>query len=242
MKPLVRATLTAAVMAVLGLPACDSVDAVVNPPPPQVSIRFVNAIVDAQGNILLKADNVPVGTPLAFGAAAALCTVIDTGTTNLAFGVANSFGTNIATSLGTLTHDFSAAGDFTVIATGSAASPQLLIFNDEPVAEPTAGNAAVRFVNAVPGTAALDVFATAPFAIRTTPVATNLTFGTTTNAFVNVPVGSTQLTFTRAGTTDDVVFAAPTLLTLTAGDVRTVVLAPMTTGMTEFQAITVQRC
>jgi hypothetical protein len=194
MKPLIRAMLPAAVMAVLGLPACDSVDAVVNPPPPQVSIRFVNTIVDAKGNILVTADNLPVGTALAFGAAAAMCTAIDTGTTNLAFGTANTFGTGIATSLGTLTHEFSTAGDFTVIATGSAASPQLLVFNDEPV--------------------------TAPFAIRTTPVATNLTFGTT----------------------DDVVFAAPTLLTLTASDVRTVVLAPLATGMTEFQAITVQRC
>jgi hypothetical protein len=240
MKPLIRATLPAAVMAVLGLPACDSADAVVNPPPPQVSIRFVNTIVDAQGNILLTADDIPVGSALAFGAAGATCTEIDAGTTNLAFGTANAGGTAITTSLGTLTRDFTANGDFTVIATGIAAFPQLLVFSNDPATAPPVGNAALRFVNAVPGSPPLDVFAAAPGANLGTRIAQDLTFGTTTNAFINVPITATQLTFTTAGTTN-VVFAIPTPLTLASGDVRTVLLAPMA-GTSGFQTITVQGC
>ena len=240
MQHSIRAVLAVVAMATLGLAACDDVDGVDNPPPPRVSIRFVNMIVDAQGNVLLTANSTRIGSALAFGTAATTCPSIEPGTTSLAFGAANASGTAIANSFGTLTHEFTEAGDFTVIATGIAASSQLLIFNDEPVPMPAAGNAAVRFLNAVPGTAVYDVYATAPGAILETPVVTNLTFGTTANAFVELPLGSTQITFTTAGT-KTVVLALPALLTLVAGDATNVMLAPRA-GLPGFQALTVTRC
>lgn len=239
MKYPIRAVLPVVAIMAIGAVACDD-DSDPTTVTSQARVRFVNAITDVSGNILLTANNTAVGAPLAFGAAAGTCTLVNAGATNLAFGTPNTGGTGIATSIGTATQTFAANGDFTILATGTAANPQLLVFNNRPTTTPTAGNAALRIVSAVPGTTMFDVFATVPGGTLTTPIVSDLAFGTTNNAFVTVPVGATQLTFTEAGTTD-VIFTVPTQLSLTSGAARTVVLLPTTTGA-GFQMVTLQGC
>jgi hypothetical protein len=208
----------------------------------QTSIRFVNAISGVSGNLALTANGTMVGSALGFGSAAAQCTRINSGSTTLAFGTANTGGTGISgTALETMTQNLTAGGNVTIVATGTAADPQFLVFNNTSTTVPS-GQTAVRFVNLTP---ALTGGASSTFNVFTgttttgTPLASSVAFASQPTSFANITPGSTTFTFTNsAGNT---IFTNSTGLNLTAGTVNTVALVPNATG-TGFQLINLTAC
>src|SRR5688572_26620646 len=145
MKKLILPVLALALVA----GACDE-DEDSTGPNTQASVRFVNAIPGLTGNLALTANGTMVGSALGFGSAASQCTRINSGSTTLAFGTANTGGTGISgTALETIMQSLTAGGNVTVVATGTAADPQFLVFNNTSTTVPS-GQTAVRFVNLVP--------------------------------------------------------------------------------------------
>lgn len=238
MKYTIRKVFPVLVFAALGAAACEDKDT--TGPTETTDVRFVNAIADASGNLILTANNNAVGSSLGFGQFSSQCVAVNSGNAiNLAFGTANTGGTGIASTLGTATANFTSGGDFTVIAAGTAANPQLFVINNATTT-PTGSNAALRFLSAIQGSDAFDVFLSSDGTTLTTPIASNLTFGATGSGFVTVPAGTGTLVFTEAGTTD-IAFTVPSSMTLTAGQVRTVLLAPDAEG-TGFSTVTLAGC
>ena len=238
MRHSILAVIPVLALAALGMAACDDGDT--TEPRETASVRFVNAVSGASGNLILTANDDAVGSALAFGSFSNACALVDAGDDiDLAFGTANTGGTGIASTLGTSTVDLATGGNFTIVAAGTAANPQLFVLNNTTTA-PTGSNAALRFISTVPGTDAFDVFLSSNGTTLTTPIATNLTFGGTGSGFVTLPAGTGTLVFTDAGTTD-VALTVPSTTTLTAGQVGTVLLAPNAAG-TGFQTINLSGC
>ena len=241
MKHSIRTLVPVLALAVFGFSACEDKDDGTGPITETSDVRFVNVVPDATGNLLLTAANTAVGSALAFGSSAATCSAVESGTAvPLAFGTANTGGTGISgTALATSTANLTADGNFTVVAAGTAANSQIFFLNNTTTA-PTGTNAAIRFINAVSGTNAFDVFFSSDGTTLTTPIATNLTFGATGSGFVNIPAGTGTLVFTEAGT-QNVSFTMPSTTTLTAGQIGTVLLAPGAGG-TGFQTLMLNAC
>ena len=237
MKKLILPVLALALVA----GACDE-DEDTTGPNTQASVRFVNAIPGLTGNLALTANGTMVGSALGFGSAASQCTRINSGSTTLAFGTANTGGTGISgTALETMTQSLTSGGNVTVIATGTAADPQFLVFNNTSTTVPS-GQTAVRFVNLVP---TLTGGASSTFNVFTgttttgTPLASSIAFATQPTTFSNIQPGSTTFTFTNsAGNT---IFTNGTGLNLTAGTVNTVAIMPNAAG-TGFQLVNLTAC
>jgi hypothetical protein len=208
----------------------------------QTSVRFVNAISGVSGNLALTANGAMVGSALGFGTASSQCVRVNSGSTQLAFGAANTGGTGISgTALETMTQNLTAGGNVTVVATGTAADPQFLVFNNTTTTVPS-GQTAVRFVNLVPS---LTGGASSTFNVFTgttttgTPLASSIAFASQPTTFSNITPGSTTFTFTNsAGNT---IFSNSTGLNLTAGTVNTVAILPNATG-TGFQLVNLTAC
>ena len=221
--------------------ACDDDDDTTGPNT-QASVRFVNAIPGLTGNLALTANGTMVGSALGFGTSASQCTRINSGSTTLAFGTANAGGTGISgTALETMTQNLTAGGNVTVVATGTAADPQFLVFNNSSTTVP-AGQTAVRFVNLVPsltggGSSTFNVFTGTT--TTGTPLASSIAVATQPTTFSNIQPGSTTFTFTNsAGNT---IFTNATGLNLTAGTVNTVAILPNAAG-TGFQLVNLTAC
>lgn len=208
----------------------------------QASVRFVNAITGVNGNLALTANGAMVGSALGFGSSASQCARVNSGSTTLAFGTANSGGTGISgTALGTLNQNLAAGGNVTVVATGTAANPQFLVFNNSTTTVPS-GQTAVRFVNLVPS---LTGGASSTFNVFTgttttgTPLASSVAFAAQPTTFSNITAGNATFTFTNsAGQT---IFTNGTALNLQQGTVNTVAILPSSTG-TGFQLVTLTPC
>lgn len=221
--------------------ACDEDDDSTGPNT-QASVRFVNAIPGLTGNLALTANGSMVGSALGFGNAATQCTRVNAGSTTLAFGTANSGGTGISgTALETMTQNLTAGGNVTVVATGTAADPQFLVFNNTSTNVPQ-GQTAVRFVNLVPS---LTGGASSTFNVFTgttttgTPLASSIAFASQPTTFSNIQPGSTTFTFTNsAGNT---IFTNTGGLNLTANTVNTVAILPNAAG-TGFQLVNLTAC
>jgi hypothetical protein len=209
----------------------------------QANVRFVNAISGVTGNLALTANGSMVGSALGFGSAASQCTMVNSGSTALAFGTANSGGTGISgTALGTSTQSFAAGGNYTVIATGTAANPQFLVFNNATTTVPS-GQTAVRFVNLVPS---LTGGASSTFNVFNgttttgTPLSSSIAFASQPTTFSNINPGTTTFTFTNsAGQT--IFTNSGSGLNLTAGTVNTVAILPNAAG-TGFQLVNLTAC
>lgn len=197
-------------------------------------VRFVNAISGVNGSLLLTSNGTVVGTPQSFANGSATCVSVGSGNgRRLVFGTADPGGTAIVDSLGSLTTSLGAGGNYTIIATGTAADPRLLVLDNTATAA-TAGNANVRFVNAT-GTP-VDFFATSGTALGI-PTAANIA-ANAAGSFAVIPVTNSTLTFRNVGST------APTFTstgTFNAGQTYNVILLPNATS-TGFQALTVARC
>lgn len=115
------------------------------------SVRFFNA-TDMAGSGAFTANGA-FTSALAFGQSAQTCSEVEPGSASFAFGAANAGGTGLSgDALATLNNQtIAAGGNYTLVATGSAASPQLYLLDHNSSGSPGASQAAVRFVNLAPG-------------------------------------------------------------------------------------------
>jgi hypothetical protein len=105
------------------------------------SVRFVNAISDAPGDLLLTANGNALGGALGFASQATTCATVDAGLTVLGLGgsVPATYSANLA-----------GGGNYTVIAYGVAAEPHFLVLtNNSFDGNVASSEVAVRFLNLV---------------------------------------------------------------------------------------------
>ena len=222
-----RSTALIAALAALGVAACSSDNTTA--PGSTASVRIVNA---SSGTSSLNASSsgTPLATALAFQNtnAAAACVTVPAGTRTIDFSSTGGTG-NVAS----VTSDFQAGQNYTVVLYGPSGSQKAVVMNDMFTA-PSSGNNAIRFFNAT-GTAG-DIYLTTPTAtVSGTPTVSNLAAGSATGMTSGTAFGTYAATNTRAriydvgtSTTSRADF---TLGTMPSNGVTTVVLTPsMTTG------------
>jgi hypothetical protein len=169
-------------------------------------VKAVNAIADSSG-VNFKADGNVILTAVPFTGISSYVNSAG-GSHTLAIEASNVPGTNIATLATTL----DSARDYTLLASGSMASPRLTLLTDDN-SPPSAGNVKIRFVNAVANSNvdALVNFASQVQGIAPDTASTYFTVGANTNY---------TITFTTPGGVN--VIATLTGVQLDAGNVYTV--------------------
>ena len=210
---------------------------------PTARVRFFNATTGMTGSAGFTTNGqFATGSALPFGQATQTCPTVSAGSTSFGFGAANPGGTGLSgNALATLNgQSIPASGNFTVVATGSAASPQLYLLDNNFSGSLGTNQAAVRFVNLAPGPNpipnVINVFAgglppTGTLFASNVFVGTPTAFKTVTsgaNAFM-VMVGHVLSTRTDA------------TLNLQAGTVNTIAIVPSTT-QSGFQMVSIPRC
>lgn len=125
--------------------------------------------------------------------------------------------------------------DYTVLAANLVADIEPILLTDDNEA-PSAGNVKVRIVHGAPSAPAVDVYVTAPGAdlATATPTLSNVSFGVA-SGYLSVPAGAYQIRVTPTGTKDVVIDSGS--VTLTAGQIRTVIATDNTSGGAPFGAI-----
>jgi hypothetical protein len=236
-----RITAAALVAASVAGAACsdDNNDNPVGTANNNTTVRFVN--VTTANTKLDIAQNGTVGAGngnVAFGSASA-CTKVNNANPQLAVRTAGS-----TTSLPGFVPAFAANGMYTVLITGTTASPVFTTLNDQ-VTTPSAGNAAVRIINATTaattGAGNWDIYLNPPTTGSIgTPVATAIG-RTMASAFLTVPAGQANtLRLTNSGQTASVLTVAGP--TLTAGQVTTIVVTDAAAGSTTLQTFPLPAC
>lgn len=220
-----------AILPIFALAACGDDDGGIigTPEDPEATVRFVNATTDA-GAVSFSAGGSAVASDVAFGQSSQ-CQVVDAGSTKLAFTAAGS-----TTPADSVVMNLQDEGVYTMVALGSSASPSILFLTDS-FTPPAPDRARLRVINASPTTGAVDVFVTEEDGELTTPAIANLAFNAT-QAFLDVPAGSTQVRFAAPATTDPILFDTGAF-GLTAGQVHTVVLTEAEDGTLGFAAVDV---
>jgi len=118
------------------------------------NMRYFNATTGMTGSGAFTTNGQFVtGSALAFGQSTQTCAPVDPGATSFAFGTTNASGTALTgNALATLNNQTVAAGgNYTMVATGSAASPQLYLLDNSFSGSLGTNQAAVRFLNLAPG-------------------------------------------------------------------------------------------
>lgn len=201
------------------------------------TVRFVNATTG--GTSLDIAQNGTVGTGngnILFGSASS-CTKVNNANPQIAVRTANS-----TTSLTGFAPSFAANGTYTVLVTGTTASPVFTTLDDKFTA-PTTGNAAVRIVNATSsataGTGNWDIYVN-PGATLGTPNASAIG-RTMASTYLTVPAGQANtIRLTPAGQTTTVqTISVPAIA---SGTVQTIVVTDAATGSTSLQTFTLPAC
>jgi hypothetical protein len=209
---------------------------------PSASVRFFNATTGMTGSGGFTTNGqFASGSALASGQSAQSCATVAAGTTSFGFGAANTAGTGLSGSaLATLSNQsVVVGGNYTVVATGSAASPTLLLL-DNSYAGPLATNqAAVRFVNLAPGTANL-------FNVLTGSIGSGPTALAAADIAVGAPttfsaVSSGQNAFTILHGHDIAITGSAATVNLQAGTVNTLAIVPGTTSGA-FRLVNLPRC
>jgi hypothetical protein len=203
------------------------------------TVRFFNATTSTLALDIAENGTVESGNGnVAFGFASA-CTKVNGANPQLTVRPAGS-----TTNLAGFAPSFSAGGTYTVLVTGTQAAPVFTILNDQFTA-PSAGNAAVRVVNATSsattGTGNWDVYINPAASGTNTPAATVVGRNTATQ-YLTVPAGqSNSIRLTNAGQTAALqTIAVPSL---TAGTVTTIVVTDAATaGGTTLQVFTLPPC
>jgi hypothetical protein len=117
-------------------------------------LRYFNATTGISGSGAFTTNGQFVtGSALAFGQSTPTCAPVDPGATSFGFGTANVGGTALSgNALATLDNQIvTAGGNYTMVATGSAASPQLYLLDNSFSGSLSTAQAAVRFLNLAPG-------------------------------------------------------------------------------------------
>jgi len=229
-----------ALATVLFAAACGE-DGGTTPEGPTGNVRFFNATTGMTGSAGFTTNGkFATGSALAFGQSTQTCAQVKAGSTSIGFGAANTGGTGLSgNALVTLNdQNITAGGDFTMVATGSAASPQLYLLDNNFSGTLGSNQAAVRFVNLAPG-------APLPFNVLrgtlgsgpTSVVGTQLAVGAPTT-FSAVTSGSNAYTVLQGHNT--AVSGSAATLNLQAGTVNTVAIVPNTSG--GYQLINLPRC
>jgi Domain of unknown function (DUF4397) len=122
--------------------------------------------------------------------------------------------------------------DYTVIASGLVAQIEPIVLEDDNTA-PAAGSVRVRAIHGAPSAPSVDVYVTAPGAdlATATPALTAVEFGDVAD-YLEVPAGEYQVRVTPAGT--KIVAIDSGALTLSGGEVRTVIAVDATGGGAPF--------
>ena len=203
------------------------------------SVRFFNATTGLAGNGGFTANGqFAAGSALAPGQTT--CSRVAEGTTSFAFGAANASGAGLSGSaLATLDNqNIAAGGSYTVVATGPAASPTLLLFNNSFSGTLGSNQTAVRFANLAPpsGTTTYNYFAYSG-AVGTTVLASNLAFGLA-SAYSTMTSGAHTFSVLQTPGHAEVVTETP--FTLPGGSVNTMAIFRNASGGT--QLVPLPRC
>jgi hypothetical protein len=217
--------------------ACDDDDDPIGTGDDNTTVRFFNA---TSGGLNLDiAENGTVGTGnsnIEFGRSSS-CTRVSSSNPQIAVRPANS-----TTSLPGFTPSLAANGTFTVLVTGTQASPVFTTLNDE-FTTPTTGNAAVRIVNATTaattGAGNWDVYVN-PATPLGTPNETTLG-RTEQSAYLTVPAGQ-QNTIRLTNTGQTTALQTLTVPSLSAGTVSTIVVTDAAAGSSTLQTFTIPAC
>ena len=203
-----------------------------------VSVRFVNAIADAPGSLLLTADGEAVGSPLAFASQASTCTTVHAGNTVLSLTTSASGGNGVAnTSLTTQAVNLVAGGHYTILAMGTAADPQFLVLNNDSF-DGNVGSTetAVRFANVMSsGQSTFNIFTGAN--MFGDPTYSNVRFGFWTT-YTKMAAGPQTFIFTNADAQE--IFRTSGQLSLQARGIYTIAVMPTASG--GFQLLPIAGC
>lgn len=207
------------------------------------SVRFVNATTGMTGSGGFTTNGqFASGSALPFGQMTQTCATVDAGSTSIGFGAANAGGTGLSgAAISTLNNQsIKAGGNYTMVATGSAASPQLYLLDNNFSGSLGTNQAAVRFLNLAPGPAPLPnifyVFTSWPPVQDGALFEASLLVGSP-SAFRPVASGSTSFT-TIIGHQMETVNTNS--VSLQAGTVNTIAIVPNPSG--GHQLIVVPRC
>ena len=192
-------------------------------------VRFVNAATGMAGSGGFTTNGqFAAGSALPFGQSTQGCPTVAAGPTSFGFGAANTSGTGVTgTTLATLAgQSVTAGGNYTLVATGSAPSPTLFLFDNAFTGTLAANQAAVRFVNLAPGTGATPNDFTVLNGVLGqghSLLSANIAVGEPT-AFAAVTSGANPYTILKAHET--VIAGSAATLNLQAGTVTTVAIVP----------------
>jgi len=156
---------------------------------PLSRLKAVNDVTDSTA-INFKVDNAPVLLSVPFAGSSSYVTT-NSGTHNVQIEQSNVPGTNIAT----LSNNFLAARDYTILATGKVGTPALTALLDDNTL-PASGFVKIRFVNGLNGGGNVDVLVN--FALQ----ASAIPFAGQSSYYQLAPSTSTTgytITFTTAG-------------------------------------------
>jgi hypothetical protein len=193
-------------------------------------VRFVNETPRLSGNGAFTANGQAVaGSSLAFGQFSPTCSTIDAGATSFGFAAA------------TLTNQIvEGGGNYTMVATGSAASPQLYLIDNNFSGQMSGSQTAVRFLNLAPGPNTLPnifyAFSSWPPTESTALFAGGLLVGNP-SAYKATASGNTTF-YTIIG--HDMETLNTHSLSLQAGSVNTLAIVPNPSG--GYQLINIPRC
>jgi hypothetical protein len=204
--------------------ACDDDDDGTNPEG-ESRVRVVHASPDAPAvDVLL--DDAEVLSDVPYLAASDYLETTD-GEHNLKVNAAGTTTTVIDADV-TLTD----GTDYTVIASGLVAEIEPIVLEDDNTA-PASGSVRVRAIHGAPSAPAVDIYVTAPGAdlATATPTLTNIPFGAVSD-YLEVPAGEYQVRVTPTGT--KIVAIDSGALTLSSGQVRTVIAVDATGGGAPF--------
>ncbi|HKG95357.1 MAG TPA: DUF4397 domain-containing protein [Gemmatimonadaceae bacterium] len=230
-----RRTLSAVLLllaAALGAAACDDDDPA-SPGPGAAQLRFVNAAPGA-GAVTVKWDNSDAFTAVGYGSSAAAYKTVDAGVRSVKVRAAAAT-TDLATG------DVTAKRDepYTVLLVKEGTAHSVVALADTNTA-PAAGKARLRIAHAAPAAnGSVDVYVTAPGAdlAAATPSAAGVQLKKASK-YLDVDAGDRQLRLTAAGA-KTVLLDAGTL-SLTSGQVRTVVALEADAGGTPLKAVVLQ--
>jgi hypothetical protein len=198
------------------------------------SVRFVNAVADAPGNLILTADGGIVGS-LGFASQASTCTTIESGTTVLSLSTATTGGNSAAGSVLTeQSAQLAPGGDYTIIATGNAADPQFLVLSNNSFdGNLNSAQTAVRFANLMTsGQSTFNVFTGSNMFGE--PTYMDLKFGAWT-AYTKMAAGAQTYIFTDPDAEE--IFRSQGL-NLEGGKTYTIAVMPTASGGFQLLAIT----
>jgi hypothetical protein len=194
-------------------------------------LRVVHASPDAP-NVDVAVDDKTVLTNVAYGTASDYLTV-NSGKRKI---VVAATGTN--TDVIEVSPDLVNKTDYTVLAVGLVANISPLLLTDDNAA-PSAGNVKVRIIHGAPSAGSVDIYVTAPGDDLTsaTPTLSNVAFKDASD-YLSVPAGNYEIRVTLTGTKTVAIDSGS--VTLTAGQIRTVVALDATGGGGPFTALVLQ--